>query len=236
MEIAEAGQSNAVYGTINDVGMVIALLFGLFHSLKLKNGWWATFLTIAVYYFFAGRIASAIIYIEDGFRVSGRANAVYAFAYMPLLGFLVALIARKNYKAIWDALMVIPLTMFACARVACTVAGCCRGFPTQWGVYNPVVEQPLFPVQLLETLISLAILAFVLWREKKNAFVPDGKNMPIILISYGIARFLTEFLHDDAKIFGFTWMQVHCVVMIAVGILTLKVIQHSEKNAERQAS
>ena len=124
--------------------------------------------------------------------------------------------------------MVIPLTMFAGARIACTTMGCCRGYVSKRGVYNPLYGGIRFPVQLLETVISVLILIYVFWREKKNHFVSDGRNVPIILITYGIARFFSEFLHDDIKIFGFTWMQVHCVLMIMVGVITLRIIRRSE--------
>ncbi len=227
--IDEAGLRLNAYSTINTIAMYISLLVGLVHGLKLKIGIWATVVTVAAEYLLSGPIVTAIIYIEDGFRMSGRANGVYIFAFIPLISYLVAKVFRKSYKQIWDVMMVIPLTMFAGARIACTVTGCCRGYPCAWGVYNPDGGQILFPIQLLESLVSILILIYVFWREKKNHFVSDGMNVPIILISYGIARFFMEFFHDTAKIFGFTWMQVHCVLMIIVGFITLKIIKRSEK-------
>lgn len=227
--IDEAGMRQEAYSTINSVFWYVALLVGFLNGMKLKIGVVPSVVTLLVHSCLSGPIVTAIIFLEDGFRMSGRANGVYIFAFIPLLGYLVAKLLRKSYKQIWDMYMVIPLTMFAGARIACTVTGCCRGYPCSWGVYNPAVGEILFPVQLLESLISIFILTYVFWRQKKRNYVPDGRNVPIILITYGIARFFTEFLNYDSLYFGFTWMQVHCVIMLIVGIVTLRIIQISEK-------
>lgn len=226
--IDEAGQGQEMYIKINTVFLYISLLIGFLNGMKMKAGILTSLATVLAETYLTGPISSAIIYMEDGFRVSGRNNAVYAFAFIPLIGFLVAKILRKSYKQIWDIIMVIPLAMFAGARIACTVAGCCRGYPFSWGVYNPVVGEILFPIQLVESLVSILILIYVFWRERKNNFVPDGRNVPIILISYGIARFFLEFLHIESEVFGFTWMQVHCIFMLTVGMITLRIIRKSE--------
>ena len=205
------------------------MLAGLVNGRKLKVGVLATIFAVAVYYFLSGPIVSAIIYLEDGFRNSGRKNGVYIFMYIPLLGYLASKLMRKSYKEFWDVMMVVPLTMFAGARIACTVTGCCEGYPFVWGVYNARTGDIRFPVQLLESVVSIMILVYVFVREKRRGFASDGKNVPIILISYGIARFITEFLRDDNKLFGFTWMQVHCVAMLIVGLITLRIINQSER-------
>lgn len=226
--IDEAGLRQDAYSTINTIFWYTSLLVGLLNGLKLKAGIVTTIVAVAAECYLSGPIVNAIIYVEDGFRNSGRANGVYIFAFIPLIGYLVAKILRKSYKVVWDILMVIPLTMFAGARIACTAMGCCRGFVSKWGVYNPLYGDIRFPVQLLETVISVIILIYVFWREKRNHFVSDGRNVPIILITYGIARFFSEFLHDDFKIFIFNWMQVHCFFMIIVGVITLRIIRRSE--------
>lgn len=227
--IDEAGMRQNAYSTINSIFWYVALLVGFLNGIKLKTGIIPTLITLAVHQYLSGPIVSAIIFIEDGFRMSGRANGVYIFVFIPLLGYLIAKVLKKSYKQIWDLYMVIPLTMFAGARIACTVTGCCRGYPCSWGVYNPEIGEILFPVQLLESLISIFILAYIFWREKKRNFVADGRNVPLILIIYGIARFFTEFLNYDSYFLGFTWMQVHCILMLIVGMICLRIIRKSEK-------
>ena len=228
--VDEAGLRQDAYSIINTVGLIVALLIGLANGLRLKVGIIATIVTLLAYYFLPGPIITAIMYIEDGFRITGRQNGVYIFAYIPLIGYLVSIIVRRSYKQIWDVLMVIPIARFVVARIACTITGCCSGYPSEWGVYNPVVVETLFPIQLLEAFVSLLILVYVFWREKKNKFIPDGKNVPIVLISYGIARFFLEFLHNNEKMFlNVNLMQFHCVLMIIVGVITLRIIRKSEK-------
>lgn len=228
--IDEAGMRQQVYTTINSIFWYLALLVGFLNGMKLKTGILTTLMGILAHQCLSGPIVTAIIFLEDGFEVSGRANGVYIFSFMPLIGYLVAKIMRKPYKKLWDMMMVIPLTMFAGARIACTVAGCCCGFPANWGVYNPAMERMAFPIQFLESFVSILILAYVFWREKKNNYVADGRNVPIILISYGIARFFMEFLHVETQIVGgYTWMHLHCIAMLIVGFICLRIIRKSEK-------
>lgn len=226
--IDEAGIRQEAYSTINTISLCIALLIGIVNGYKLKVDTLTTIITVLVYYLLSGPIVTAIIFIEDGFWISGRQNGVYIFSYIPLLGYIVSKIIRKSYKEVWDIMMVIPLVMFMGARIACTITGCCRGYPFSWGVYNPVAREILFPIQLLESLASLLILIYVFVREKKRKYVADGKNVPIILIVYGIVRFVLEYLHYEPRAFGFTLMQFHCVFMVFVGLITLRILKRSE--------
>ena len=131
--------------------------------------------------------------------------------------------------------MIIPIIRFAGARIACTITGCCRGYPFELGVYNPIVGERLFPIQLLEAFVSILIVGYVFWREKKNNFVSDGKNVPIILISYGITRFFLEFLHDNGQVFlGMDYMHFHCILMILVGVVCWFILNKEKPKKKNQ--
>ncbi len=228
--IDEAGMRNDMYGTINTISHYFSILFGILHGRKLKASIPTVIVSALVVRYISGPLVTLILYVENGFSPTKLQNAVVMFAFVPLIGFLVSKLLKKSYKEIWDIMMVVPIVMFAGARIACTVAGCCRGYPCTWGVYNADAERLLFPIQLLESLVSVLILVYVLWREKHNHFIPDGRNVPIILISYGIARFFLEFLHDNKKIiYGLASTQFHCLLMILVGVVTLHIIQKSER-------
>lgn len=228
--INDTGLRTDVYSTINSISMIIALLFGVCNGKKMRVGIIAVVVAAATYYVLNGPLATFILFVENGFTSTGKQNGVVIFPYIPLIGFLLSKILRKSWKEIWDVMMVLPLTMFAGARIACTVAGCCRGYPFAWGIYNVKTKECVFPIQLVESLVSILILVYVFHREKKNGFVPDGRNVPIILISYGIARFFLEFLHDNQKIvLGLASTQFHCILMIIIGVITLEIIRRSEK-------
>ena len=74
----------------------------------------------------------------------------------------------------------------------------------------------------------------MIWREYRNNFVPDGKNVPIILIFYGISRFFLEFLHNNAKLFwNINLMQFHCVLMILVGVVCWFILNKEKPQKEQ---
>jgi len=233
ININEAGLRTEIYSTINSVAFYLSIILGILHGIKLKVKAFPLILSVLLERFLAGYLANAVIYIENGFVDTGKKNAVVAFVFVPLIGYIVAKLLKKSYKEIWDVVMVSPLVMFVGARIACTIAGCCRGYSCSWGIYNVKVDGNVFPIQLLESLVTILILVFVFCREKKNNFVPDGKNVPIILISYGVLRFFLEFLHDNEKIvLGLASMQFHCILMIIVGVITWKILAQDEKKSK----
>ncbi len=228
--VDEAGLRNDAYSTINSIAYYCSIFFGIIHGIKLKVKPIHVMIAVIVERMLAGYIANAVLFVEDGFVFTGRANAVVAFPFIPVVGFIMAKILKAPYQKIWDVVMVSPIVMLAGARIACTVAGCCHGYPCSWGVYNGITDEILFPIQLLEFFVSVFILTYVFYREKKNNFVPDGMNVPIILISYGVLRFFLEFLHDNEKIvFGIASTQFHCLIMIVVGMIALFVLKKDGK-------
>lgn len=235
MAIDAAGIRQDVYLTINSIGSYAAYAFGLFHGLKLKVKWWAVVLAVVIERLLAGPLVSAILFVENGFQPADWANAVVMFPLLPLTGLLIAWIVRKPYRQIWDVIMPVPLVMFAFARIACTAAGCCEGYACSWGVYDGGEDCIRFPVQLLQCLATVLILGAMLYREKKNGFVPDGRNMPFLLISYGTARFFLEFLQENEKVFlGCSTTNFYCIAMILMGLWCLRVIKRSESR-EKEA-
>ena len=229
LEISQAGQSMTTYLFINNVFFYFSIMVGLLRGRKLQVGLVATVIAVAAERILASPLSNVILFVQNGFVKTGEMNVVVVFAWVPLTAYLLSLLVRRPWKQIWDLLMPLPLVMFVGARFACTVEGCCRGVPCDWGIYNSITGQTVFPVQLLESLVTILILIKVFRREKKNNFATDGRNVPIILINYGIARFFLEFLHDNAKIiFGMNAMSFHCLFMILVGIFCLWIIRRSE--------
>lgn len=122
----------------------------------------------------------------------------------------------------------LPLT-HACGRVGCYLAGCCFGIPydgpfavTYRTSAGAPVGVPLFPVQLLEAALVLAIAGLLLalclrrWRE-----------LPLLglyLGLYGVVRFCLEYLRYDAERGRFLWFSTSqwvSIVMVtaAAGLL-----------------
>jgi len=92
-------------------------------------------------------------------------------------------------------------------RLGCFAAGCDYGKPAHspWAVIftNPYSHDlvgvplgiPIYPVQVYESLATLAIFAILLWWYPRKT--RDGEVFLIYLILYAVARFFLEFLRGD---------------------------------------
>ena len=88
-------------------------------------------------------------------------------------------------------------TAHAIGRVGCLMAGCCYGKETDawYGIHMVEIDKTVIPTQLIEA-IFLAILATVL-----IILITKGKRhqIEIYLLSYGVFRFLIEFIRGDYR-------------------------------------
>lgn len=110
---------------------------------------------------------------------------------------------KKKYTdaKIIDLLIIAPASIsiaHAFGRVGCFMAGCCYGIETDsWlGVQFPHHDHAVYPTQLFEA-IFLFVLAAVLFYF---AFVKNNHyTMPIYLVTYGVWRFMIEFIRGDDR-------------------------------------
>lgn len=121
------------------------------------------------------------------------------------------------------------------AHIGCVFPGCCRGYPCSWGIWNAKTETLLFPIQWLESIVSLGTFLFVLAYQKKVNYAVDGKVYPLFLILFGITRFLLEFLRDNEKlVLGMSSFALHALAMTIVGTVWLMVLDEKEKQSKKR--
>jgi len=157
-------------------------------------------------------------------------------------GIIGLLLAKKihNINILEYMTILIPCVPIAHAfgRIGCALASCCYGIPYS-GAFHVIyhapafapIEQPLFPVQLLEAFINFgiaAILIFFILKKGKSIM-----NILLYLYSYSISRFFLEYLRYDSserKIFGvFSTSQ-----WISIGILVLVTGFAVRENSRKQ--
>lgn len=148
---------------------------------------------------------------------------------------------RKKYPNSLAAISVIegagiPLA-HGFGRVGCTIDGCCYGVaipsssPFYWmGMTFPETKGvKVYPTQLIEA-VFLFVLAFVLLYlafKKKSTL-----TFPIYFISYGIFRFMIEFLRGDHRgsfIPGVSPSQFWCILLFIIGVVWLIVLIKKKK-------
>lgn len=108
-------------------------------------------------------------------------------------------------------------------RIGCFFAGCCYGKETNsWiGMVFPYSDKPttkVYPTQLFEALFLLVMFAICFYLTIKKDF---KYTFCVYLISYGVFRFLIEYLRDDDRgsfIPGLSPSQFWSLIMIPLGI------------------
>lgn len=234
---------NKIFGLFYLYGLMIAIgilaAFGvIFYCGKKKKVeekfldfvFYNTIVAIAVGFGAAALFQATYNYIENpeaGFELGGGITFIGGLiggAACFLIGYA---IFRKRYTAkLVDVLSILPCAILighAFGRIGCLFAGCCHGPETDawFGIHMHTSEYgyaKVVPVQLFEALFLFALFAicFILLMKK------DFKhNMSVYLISYGVFRFLIEFVRADDRgsfLGGISPSQFWSILMVVLGV------------------
>ena len=168
----------------------------------------------------------------------GGNNIVRVFVYMPLFAIPASKILKLNWQKSCDMLAPATCVVHGVSHWGCMFAGCCQGFPvSRGGLFNPKSGRFCFPSQPLEALTAILIVAFLLWRERKNNYRVDGLSMPIMLMLFGFTRFFWEFFRDNEKLWlGCSSLAFHALFMGIVGLIMYVIIKKYNKKKELLAA
>ncbi len=159
----------------------------------------------------AASVGAFLIGVKVTVILFGRERIVFYEQALPALG-ASALAMCTAGRPLGDGLDLAALGIFAflaCGRVGCYSVGCCHGRPWRRGVrYEThhalagfpaaLVAVPLFPIQLVESVLSLAlVVAGTAWSLARHRPGDIGAGL---LCGYGIVRTLLELARgDDAR-------------------------------------
>lgn len=200
------------YSIMIIIGIIAGLvLFGLYaKKIRMSDGLKYAIAMTACLAVVLG-FASAILFqaLFDWLEGHGGTRPFAMTFYGGLLGggmafilLYVFYIKRKYPESKAADLLVVAPAMIAAAhafgRVGCFCAGCCYGIETDsWlGVDFPGHTHSRYPTQLFEAffLFVLAASLFLLAYKKNFRY-----NLPVYLFSYGVWRFLIEFIRGDDR-------------------------------------
>lgn len=207
------GVTFSSYGVMCALGIVFSLCLALFRTKKasLRTEYAFVTFTFALAFGLAGAFFTHMIVsysIQDLLSLLSR--GAFFEEYSPgfvyyggfIFGALGAYLASKvlHFHLLDYSASLIPALPLAHAfgRVGCFLAGCCYGIECPFGViYPPNSSAPayisLFPVQLLESALLIAICVFLCLYLKKGT-----KNaLRAYVLMYAPTRFFIEFLRGD---------------------------------------
>ena len=169
-------------------------------------------------------------WIESGFQTFGGQHIVCIFVYTPLLAWIVAKILKIGFKEMCFIIAPLLPLNHTVAHLGCFFAGCCRGYHSDWGFYDPIAEIFYYPIQPLESLVAGLIIVALLFIAKKKNYYPDPIFFPLMLVLFGSTRFVLEFLRDNEKVlWGCSSLSFHALFMALVGIVAIIIIQYRKK-------
>ena len=197
---------------------------------------------IAIGFFSATLFQSVYNYIDNpeaGFQfggmtfIGGLIGGVISF----LAGYF---IFRPRLKGrLVDIISLIPsciLIAHAFGRIGCFFAGCCYGKPTDsfLGVTFPGHSHAVHPTQLYEAFFLFVMFAVCLLLYLKKGF---RHNLSLYLLSYGVFRFLIEFVRGDERgafILGMPPSQFWAIVMIFASVAVYFLLDYAFKKRDKE--
>ena len=223
--VEQAGLEEVLYNAFTFASGCTALLFNIWYGKKVNISFIKRIFISAIQMSLIIFIMKIILWIESGFTYFGANEVAVVFIFLPLIALLSSKILKIPYNTASDIAGFTPLVIHSIARMGCIFTGCCCGYPCSWGIYNIRWQAKHFPVQLLESALSVIIILVLLLILRKHKYNSKGFILPTVIITYGTVRFFTEFLHYNGKIWGgLSIVAFRCLLMFVVGILLLLIM------------
>lgn len=208
-----------IYGIIVVLSVLIGCIY-IYKNLRKegidKNLLLYYFFMFAAFAFICGKIYTILVNINEGIDLLHAGLSAYG----GLLGVVLASIIYEyifpcNKKIIKYSILSLPL-IYGLSKIACTIVGCCHGIPYTGPFsvkYIDVLDEFVFPVQLLEVILNLVLFfIFNKFKDKKNIIY-------INLLVVSIVKFLTDFLRYDHIHTFITANQIFSIILIFIVII-----------------
>ncbi|MBO4362821.1 MAG: prolipoprotein diacylglyceryl transferase [Clostridia bacterium] len=181
---------------------------------------------------FCGLLGCKILYVietwpetlENGLTLGGF-SFFGAALFVPLLMILFGFAFRMKIRDTLDNCAINVLAMLGTIRIGCFLNGCCGGRPIE--MFGRTVT---FPTQIIEAILDIGVLVWLLTIELRGEKSTRGTLYPLFLTTYGVYRFVIEFLRDTPK----DWLKLShgqwfSIIAVAAGIVWLALKTRSAK-------
>ncbi len=192
-----------------------------------------------------GAFLMADIYNAYCLKIGETANSTVsvfgAVIFAPVFMTVFLLIEKNGVLRNLDMLTPGVYITLTCAKFGCFLDGCCMGIPYKNGIYNPIVNMRVFPVQICEAASMIIMLVLTQIYIKKGKNVPAGFNYPLTTAVYCVIRFMWEYMryYDEVMrhgFFGVTFWQGMCVVMFVFSAVMMTALKIRAKKSTDKRS
>lgn len=224
------GKSFDLYRFFYVLGFLAIFIFNTFYGKKFNiNKGKALLITVLSYLLIFGW-AFVLAWVESLFTDWGHHNAVRVYIWMPALLFVLSKLMATDWKKLCDFITPSACIVYGIARLGCLFPGCCYGIPCQWGIYSRNAGAMVFPVQLCEAVTALILAVITIIMNRRKRYQADAKTYFIMLIPYGLSRFVWEFFADNEKVFlNISSLALHALLMSVVGAVMLIIFAAKKK-------
>ena len=203
--------------TILSIATVFSFAYLFAFHRKSLNAKWYEFLVVSILHTVFGVFCVMFFaMLETGFDTKSIGNlSIYGgFFFMPLFYAIYAIIKKLPFSRVFDIFVVpLALTLFL-ARVSCIKGGCCNGILIPGtNIHVPTREMEL-------VFYGTFIIFNFKWINDGSS---KGKVYPLFLLSYGIFRFICEFLRESRGDNIFDISHVWSILAIIIGTVILLV-------------
>ena len=170
----------------------IAIFFWLMRFQKKLNLNWKEAILVSLAHVVIGWSCMRLMALAEVGFVAEKAASMRLFGAMFVLPFCYyawAIKTKRNSGLILDIAAICVIFGVISGRLNCLTAGCCTGYPIP---FMPSVCWPLREIELLYYFVFILCYAGKIQKGKTW-----GQVYPLYLISYGILRFLSEFVRVE---------------------------------------
>ena len=208
--------------------LAVATVFGYFwlsqfkERLKFKE--WTLLLCSVVHTVIGVLLVKLFAFLESGVR--GGMSLYGAVFFLPIVYFVFAKLTKRRVSDVFDIFTVNTVVTLLCARINCILANCCIGavIPGTSGLRWPTREAEI---------VFYIVLYIVLRSKVKNARY-RGKIYPIYMMSYGVFRFIIEWLRESHIVFGVVHIShIWSLVAITAGACIYYTLLRKDKGAAK---
>lgn len=222
MAIDDTGYRGWIYQGWIVVVYIVVAVFNLFWRRHYDYKWFRTLLITLACLLSFDLLLMLVGWALTGFDTFGMKDYVAGCLFVPLLVMAFSKVFKDDWRRMLDFMTPGYMLALVMIKISCCFAGCCFSFPMAHGMWNPIFEQYLFPLQIVEGVVALLLTVVLMHIAKKRDHRVTGNLYAWLLILYGGTRFFLEFARVNVKVVaGISVYGFWALLTLLVGIIWL---------------